>query len=351
MKQILLNVVLLPMVGLFLTADVEAAGNAITGTCEVTSANNDGSGTLRDCLLGALQGDVITFDTTVFPFASPTTILLTTELPALISGTVTINACDAGVILDGDNAVDNGLTIQSDDNLILGLEIKRFSMYGIYIEGSDNRIGGGDDCGGINHWNLVTGCDTGIAISGSGSGDNSIIANFVEGSRIGVRIDPQDPQVHFQRVRDNTIGGGFHSFPPNGNDIGILVASGWDHRIVDNRIGYNGIGIRVEGDATLHSVGDGSPNNCFISNTIGFSHAGTAIDLRIETNWWNAANGPSGVGPGDGDSIEEVGTGTVDYEPWLTSPECSACLPCGIFADGFESGEQPRMAEQPLQCT
>ena len=132
--------------------------------------------------------------------------------------------------------------------------------------------------------------------------------------------------------------GGVHD-PPNGNDIGILVASGRDHRIVSNNIGHNGIGIRVEGDATLHSLGDGSPNNCLLSNTIGFSHAGTAIDLRFENSWWNAANGPSGVGPGDGDSIEEVGTGTVDYEPWLTSKFGSACLPHGIFADGFESGD------------
>jgi len=338
MKQILLNVGLLAMVGVFLTAEVQAARDSLASTCEVTIPDNSGPDTLRDCLIGAQQGDVITFDTVVFPFASPVTIPLTTELPALISGNVTINACDAGVILDGDNAVDNGLTIQSDNNRILGLEITRFSMYGIYIEGSENRIGGGDYCGGINHFNLVTECGTGISISGSGSGDNRIVATKVEACPIGVEIDPQDPQVHFQRIRDNSIGGGLHD-PPNGNGIGILVASGRDHRINGNSIGDNGIGIRVEGDATLHSLGDGSPENCFLSNTIGFSHAGTAIGLRFERNWWGAANGPSGVGPGDGDSIEEVGTGTVDYEPWLTSEFGSACVPFGIFANGFELGD------------
>lgn len=331
MKQFLLNVVLLAMVGLFLTADIEAAENSLTSTCEVTSSDNSGPGTLRDCLIGAQQGDVITFDTAVFPYGSPTTISLTTDLPALVSGNVTINACNAGVILDGDNAVDNGLTIQSDDNRIFGLEITRFSTYGIYIDGSVNQIGGGDICRGINHWNVVTDCDTGIAIAGSGSAHNAILANLIGGCRIGIQLAPLGAYIESHMVRGNGIG----RFPISveyGNEIGILLASGQNHVVNHNFIAHNTTGIRVEADATTHPV-DPATRNCFESNTIGVSHAGTA-EVRIEGSWWGAANGPSGVGPGDGDIIEEVGTGTVDYEPWIASPGVT----CGyvIFFGDFD---------------
>jgi hypothetical protein len=37
-------------------------------------------------------------------------------------------------------------------------------------------------------------------------------------------------------------------------------------------------------------------------------------------NWWGSKNGPSGIGPGDGDSIDELYEATVEYEPWLESP-------------------------------
>ena len=51
-----------------------------------------------------------------------------------------------------------------------------------------------------------------------------------------------------------------------------------------------------------------------------------------------ATTGPSGVGPGTGDSIELTSTGTVDFTPWLTTD--SVCVvPLVIFADGFESGD------------
>jgi hypothetical protein len=37
-------------------------------------------------------------------------------------------------------------------------------------------------------------------------------------------------------------------------------------------------------------------------------------------NWWGAANGPSGVGPGDGDMVSEY----VIYTPWLVEPNPNA---------------------------
>jgi len=79
-----------------------------------------------------------------------------------------------------------------------------------------------------------------------------------------------------------------------------------------------------------------SGQNCIVDNGVGLRHQGTEPVINAENNYWGTADGPSGIGPGSGDPIEVTGTGTVDYEPWLTSPR-SVCV--GIMADGFESGD------------
>jgi hypothetical protein len=65
-------------------------------------------------------------------------------------------------------------------------------------------------------------------------------------------------------------------------------------------------------------------NNCFSQDTAptggGISKSGGAT-LNAESNWWGAANGPSGVGPGSGDSV----TANVDFDPFLTTVP-SFCL-------------------------
>ena len=67
----------------------------------VTSAADRGEGSLRQALQIARAGTVIRFDPNIFPEESPATILLDTMLPSLSTGGVTIDATDAGVILDG----------------------------------------------------------------------------------------------------------------------------------------------------------------------------------------------------------------------------------------------------------
>jgi len=72
----------------------------------VTSRLDSGQGSLRHALLNATTGDTIRFDTSVFPPTAPATIALTSEsLPWLTQGNLTIDASDAGVILDGSGIV------------------------------------------------------------------------------------------------------------------------------------------------------------------------------------------------------------------------------------------------------
>lgn len=120
---------------------------------------------------------------------------------------------------------------------------------------------------------------------------------------------------------------------PAGNVIAIfVVGEGQNQEIRDNQLLWNWTGIKVQGSATLAA---GSGQNCVSGNDTGLSHEGAAADLYAADNYWGAVDGPSGVGPGAGDSIVETGAGTVDFTPWLTSPHGVCTI---IFSDGFESG-------------
>jgi len=46
--------------------------------------------------------------------------------------------------------------------------------------------------------------------------------------------------------------------------------------------------------------------------------------LDAQNNWWGAADGPSGVGPGGGDAVST----NVDFDPWLTEPAIIPPSPC-----------------------
>ncbi len=67
----------------------------------VTSNADSGSGTFRNALENAWPGTVIHFDPSVFPPENPAKIQIKSVLPDLSLGRVTIDASNAGVILDG----------------------------------------------------------------------------------------------------------------------------------------------------------------------------------------------------------------------------------------------------------
>ena len=70
-------------------------------TITVTSTADSGPGSLRQALESAQPGDTITFDPTVFPPNAPATIFVSSEFPHITVNYLTIDASNAGVILDG----------------------------------------------------------------------------------------------------------------------------------------------------------------------------------------------------------------------------------------------------------
>jgi uncharacterized protein (TIGR03437 family) len=225
-------------------------------SCVVTRTPDSGPGTLRNCLDTSSSGTTVTFDTTVFPPGHPATIALSSGL-WLRHGNVTIDASNAGVILDGSSAgqVDEGLSIVSDGNSVKGLQIMHFGHIGMRIQGNDNLIGGTRSRGSspLGEGNLISGNGQfGVAMGAT----NSVITNNI--------------------ITGNFIGTDITGTVAIGNGMGIFGAC-----VSNNRFGGNGPG---EGNVISGNSGPGigfngscgeSHANVFIGNYIGVDASGT----------------------------------------------------------------------------
>jgi hypothetical protein len=210
-------------------------GNTIT----VTSPDDAGPGTLRQALEDAQPYDKIVFDTAVFPPDAAATIFVESALPQLTQGHLTIDASDAGVVLDGSQLPEDswitGVDILSDGNTIRGLQIINFTGVGIVVtERARNNTIGGDrntGVGPIGQGNLSSGNDFGIGIWTDSAG------NVVTGNLIGT---------------DPTGTGNL------GNSAsGVSITEGALDNTVgpNNIIAYNGrAGIEVERFESFHNV-------------------------------------------------------------------------------------------------
>jgi hypothetical protein len=161
-------------------------------------------------------------------------------------------------------------------------------------------------------------------------------------------------------IKDNTITGN----KADTAGAGILVHYYSAANIINNIITFNttttpyGAGIRcganifqpiIRGCTISHNTGDGiscrssSPiiDSCIIENNTydgilsyanakpeihycnivgngyyGISNGDPTVTINADNNWWGDTSGPSGVGPGSGDSVSLY----VDYDPWLSGP-------------------------------
>jgi len=161
---------------------------------------------------------------------------------------------------------------------------------------------------------------TGNTISGNrgvaatdGSTSAGILVSTFFGAGTGATIDGN-------LIFDNTTGifRGFDS-----SDTSAMTAT--CNRIVDND---NGIVVVGSSAASV-----AASMNTIAGNLEGIdtgSLSGGPVDA--EDNWWGAADGPSGAGPGSGDSI----TADVDADPFATSvPACVSCTADAECDDGL----------------
>lgn len=200
-------------------------------TILVTSTDDNGPGTLRQAIDTAQPYDTITFDPVVFPPDAPATIAVTSGLPQLAQGHLTIDASDAGVILDGSQLPADswtpGIEIVSDGNTIRGLQVFHFTGTGIVVAGhvQNNTIGG----------------DRKIGAGPSGQG------NLTGSNDFGIGV--------WDHATNNTVTGNLVGTDASGaTDLGNRSSGMWIETATDNVIGPDNIvayssqcGIRVEG--------------------------------------------------------------------------------------------------------
>ena len=209
----------------------------VTGeTIVISSTADSGPGTLRQALLDAESGDIITFDAAVFPPSASATIYLGNELPSVSQGNLTIDGSNAGVILDGSNIGEDfvpGLQIISDGNAVRGLQFVNFAPgAGISLSGGaqhnliggDRRIGSGP----VGQGNLVSRGDIGICLGGDGTSFNTITGNLI-----------------------GTDASGADDWGNSGS--GMWIEDGANHNTIgpDNIIAYNQYGITVRDSNSL----------------------------------------------------------------------------------------------------
>jgi len=247
------------LVSVLVLAVVFGAGGSARAIV-VTSTADSGTGTLRWALQTARSGDTIMFDTRIFPPRNPATIYPRSELPPITCGRVTIDASNAGVIIDGAQVPsdwNNGLQVYSDHNTVMGLQVVNFAGSGIVVaQGTSNTIGGSRSIGlgPIGEGNLTSGNSIGINLCDAGTRDNAVLGNL-----IGVAIDGTTPQGNRafgifieDNVHDNVIGPG--NVIAN-NDRGLVISGAGALRNLISRnsiYGNSEYGIQLSGGAHDH---------------------------------------------------------------------------------------------------
>jgi hypothetical protein len=230
-------------------------------TIIVTSTSDSGPGSLRQALLDAQSYDTITFDPAIFPPDAPVTIFVSSELPYIQVNNLTLDASDAGVILNGSQIPGNWVAclqiVSSEANTIMGLQISNFPGPGIAISGDGARLNviGGDrsqGAGPFGQGNLFSLNKHGIDVSTSGTSNNVITGNLIGTDATG------------------TVG--------LGNWTGIWITEGAHDNIIgpDNIIAHNsGPGVVIEYSDTLH--------NTITQNSI-YEHGYRNILLKFGSN-------------------------------------------------------------------
>ena len=253
----------------------------------VTSNSDGGPGTLRQALLDAQPGDIITFDPNDFSPTAPATISPTSPLPGIGQAGLTLDASNAGVILDGSAAggeVTPGLNINADSVDVRGLQIVGFSGYGIELRGQNNVIGGdpGLGAGPLGQGNLLSNNgQSGIGLFGAETFSNTVAGNLIgtdptgqlawDNQRDGVHVNG----AHHNLIVDNVIGGN--------QGAGIEICCTPDSAY--NTVRDNLIGVGSDGQTPLPSfwkgivISDGANRNTIGPGNVIANNSGGGIGI------------------------------------------------------------------------
>jgi CSLREA domain-containing protein len=222
-----------------------------------------------------------------------------------VSGNTAVNGGGGLLIHDGGTAIIQNASLVSGNSSLNGGGIANWGPSELLVDSS--TVSGnwttGEAGGGL--WNSGT-----LTVSGSTVIENSAISgggglfNWHGGI---VTVD-------ISTIAGNTAGagGGIMNFPD-----GTLAVTGSVLR--DNTASDNGDAVySVTSTTNATSV----TNNCIMGNGDTAFFNSQSVWQNATSNWWGAPSGPSGVGPGTGDSV----SASIDFSGWLTAPP-AICAP------------------------
>ncbi len=128
---------------------------------------------------------------------------------------------------------------------------------------------------------------------------------------------------------------------------GAIETSEQSNVIVEGcRFEYNSIAAKSSGESELQLAACQLKNNGMglentqestgtvsielsqiVTNQIGVQNNSALVDVNARYNWWGDASGPSGMGPGTGDSVSD----RVLYDPWLTAADQASDAPLETY--------------------
>jgi len=323
MRGVRVGLALVMSAMLALTAAVLTAGCGPARLITVSSTTDDQPGSLREALRQARPGDTIAFDSSVFPPASPATIRLQSELPHISRRHLTIDASQAGVILDGADVQGSwpvGLEITSDGNVVRGLRIQNFALAIVLSHGaSRNRIGGDQSRGvGPNgEGNILVLNQIGLGVCGRNTSFNVAAGNLIgtDGDRLAGLGNARSGVWIAEEATCNTIGPANVIALNTGNGVEISGARTSRNTLLDNRI-YGNVGAGVlltqganeglpspyilDADLGRGTVSGVSPPNCTVAISSDPSGQGAVLEGTVKsdaTGFFTLSKATGFVGP------------------------------------------------------
>ncbi|MBA3066725.1 hypothetical protein FP828_09585 [bacterium] len=141
-----------------------------------------------------------------------------------------------------------------------------------------------------------------------------ILGNRIERAVHGIAAEYGSGEIKGNEIRNNAVWGIIATITGvkiRGNTIieniaGGIISQGSSGEVKNNDIKNNGVGIYCSNTTSEINF------NNIAENTEGVKNVTSDKIVNARYNWWGTADGPSGVGPGSGDSVSDY----VDYEPW-----------------------------------
>ena len=254
--------------------------------------------------------------------------------------TVDQNAVDAASKVGGGGLVhfdtDNFDGLHFTNNNVQGYG----SGTGFFVDGNHN-VGASGARSPLIDGNLLDGAGTGMNLGSRAFefgtiSNNSFTNNAFDGLQGGIQNSTIEDNIFDMNGRSGLA---FTSFGNLAADRGAQNTMVLNNEFTNNGHTMSGEGIFFSSSQAAGTISTNEAHqNNIENNNNGAVYSGSET-INVECNWWNSSSGPSGTGPGTGDSV--VGAG-LDFEPWLIARApggaCTGPLPIPTSKDDCKKG-------------